>query len=223
MKTNTIELKVVQAVNISETVKAYGSRLAGFIRKRVKRLEDAEDILQEVFYQLTEADRLMKPIDEISAWLFAVARNRITDLYRKKKPELMPEFYTDEDFERVGEELGELLANNGETPETEFLKTLVWEELAAALNDLPPEQREVFNLPAINFWQAAGLLILARLFFGSGPSKWHRNSTLMNPEFRNKIKNMSPEERMEFFRNMRHHRSKWHGECFDEKELKTSE
>ena len=141
-----MEIQVAQPVNISEIVKAYSSRLAGFIRKRVKRLEDAEDILQEVFYQLTEADRLMKPIDEMAAWLFTVARNRITDLYRKKKPELLPEFYTDEDFERVSEELGEMLANNGETPETEFIRSLVWEELAAALNDLPREQREVFEL-----------------------------------------------------------------------------
>ncbi|MBK6284363.1 MAG: RNA polymerase subunit sigma-24 [Draconibacterium sp.] len=70
----------------------------------------------------------------------------MTDLYRKKKPELLPEFYTDEDFETVGEVLGDLLANNGETPETEFIRSLVWEELAAALADLPPDQREVFEL-----------------------------------------------------------------------------
>lgn len=141
-----MEIQVAQPINIPEVVKSYGGKLAGFIGKRVKRMEDAEDILQEVFFQLTEADRLMKPIDEMAAWLFTVARNRITDLYRKKKPELLPEFYTDEDFEAVGEVLGDLLANNGETPETEFLRSLVWEELAAALADLPPEQREVFEL-----------------------------------------------------------------------------
>lgn len=146
MKTNTIDIKVAQPVNITEIVKSYSDKLTGFIRKRVKRLEDAEDILQEVFYQLTDADRLMKPIDEISAWLFTVARNRITDLYRKRKPELLPEFYTVEDFETADETLGELLANNGETPETEFVRSLVWEELAAALSDLPAEQREVFEL-----------------------------------------------------------------------------
>ena len=146
MKTNTIDIKVAQPVNITEIVKSYSDKLTGFIRKRVKRLEDAEDILQEVFYQLTDADRLMKPIDEISAWLFTVARNRITDLYRKRIPELLPEFYTVEDFETADETLGELLANNGETPETEFVRSLVWEELAAALSDLPAEQREVFEL-----------------------------------------------------------------------------
>lgn len=82
---------------------------------------------------------------------------------------------------------------------------------------------EIFNLPAINFWQAAGLLILARLFFGSGHSKWRRNSQHMNPEFRNKIKNMSPEEKKEFFRNMHYHRSNWRRECCEEKEQRTSE
>jgi len=105
-----MEIQVAQRAKISDIVTEYGSRLTGFIRKRVKRLEDAEDILQEVFYQLAEADRLMKPIDEMAAWLFTVARNRITDSYRKKKPELLPEFYTDEDFKKARAELGELLA-----------------------------------------------------------------------------------------------------------------
>lgn len=141
-----MEIELTQRMNISEVVKAYSSKLTGFIRKRVNRLEDAEDILQEVFYQLTEADRLMKPIDEIAAWLFTVARNRITDLYRKKKPELLPEFYTEEDTENAGLELGELLEASGDTPETEFIRSLVWDELAAALDDLPPEQRQVFEL-----------------------------------------------------------------------------
>lgn len=141
-----MEIQMAKRANISEIVSEYGSRLTGFIRSRVKRLEDAEDIFQEVFYQLTEADRLMKPIDEMAAWLFTVARNRITDLYRKKKPELLPEFYTDEEFESIGAELGELLHNNGDTPETEYIRSLVWDELAAALADLPPEQREVFEL-----------------------------------------------------------------------------
>lgn len=141
-----MEIQVAQRAKISDIVSEYGSRLAGFIRKRVKRLEDAEDILQEVYFQLAEADRLMKPIDEMAAWLFTVARNRITDLYRKKKPELLSEFFTDEDSEDTGTVLGELLVNNGETPETEFIRSLVWDELAAALADLPSEQREVFEL-----------------------------------------------------------------------------
>ena len=141
-----MEIQVAKQLNIAEVVKEYSSRLAGFIRKRVRRLEDAEDILQEVFYQLTEADRLMKPIDEMAAWLFTVARNRITDLYRKKKPELLSEYYSDDESDSFGDELLELLANDGDTPEHEFMRSLVWEEITNVLKELPPEQREVFEL-----------------------------------------------------------------------------
>jgi len=146
MKTETIEIQVAKQLNITETVKEFSGRLGGFIRKRVSRLEDAEDILQEVFFQLAEADRLMKPIDEMASWLFTVARNRITDLYRKKKPELLSEYSSDQESEGVETELLELLANNGETPEFEFVRSLVWEEITLVLNELPPEQREVFVL-----------------------------------------------------------------------------
>lgn len=141
-----MEIAVAQRENISDIVKEYGSRLSGFIRKRVKRLEDAEDILQEVFFQLSEADRLMKPIDEITAWLFTVTRNRITDWYRKKKPKLLPEIYTDEDFEKVNVGLGQFLPENNDTPESEFIRSMVWDELAEALNDLPEQQRDLFEL-----------------------------------------------------------------------------
>ena len=145
MKT-TMNIELAERAKISEIVNEYRSRLTGFIRKRVQRLEDAEDILQDVFYQLAEAERLMKPIDELTSWLFTVARNRITDLYRKKKPELLPENFSDTDFEKAGPLLNELLANDGETPESEFIRSLVMEELEAALADLPQEQREVFEL-----------------------------------------------------------------------------
>jgi len=141
-----MEIEVAQRANISDIVKEYTGRLSGFIRKRVRRLEDAEDILQEVFFQLSEADRLMKPIDELTAWLFTVTRNRITDWYRKKKPDLLPEFYTDEDFEKVNSGLGQLLPNNNDSPESELIRSLFWDELAEALNDLPEEQRLVFEL-----------------------------------------------------------------------------
>jgi RNA polymerase sigma factor (sigma-70 family) len=141
-----MEIQVVQRFNLSDIVREYSSRLSGFIRRRVWRLEDAEVILQEVFFQLAEADRLMKPIDGMAAWLFTVARNRITDQYRKKQPELLPGFYTDEEEENAETVLGKLLDGDKNTPETEFVRSLVWEELSAALADLPPEQREVFEL-----------------------------------------------------------------------------
>lgn len=131
--------------NINEIVHDYGKRLQGFIRKRVRQREDADDILQDVFIQLAEADRLMKPIDQLSAWLFTVARNRITDLYRKKKPESLPEFIDEED-EEIQMAISDLLFDNGSDPESEFLRTVFWEELDRALDELPPEQREVFEL-----------------------------------------------------------------------------
>ena len=141
-----MEIQVAQKLNIPEIVREYSGRLTGFIRKRVDRTEDAEDILQEVFYQLTEADRLMKPIEHITAWLFTVARNRITDLYRKKSPELVPEYYSDDKEEIVIEELGELITESADTPETDFIRSLVMEELNNALEDLPSSQREVFEM-----------------------------------------------------------------------------
>ena len=130
-------------MNIPEIVKKYGDRLRGFIRKRVRSVEDAEDIFQEVFYQLTESERLMKPVDQVAAWLYTVARNRITDSYRKKKAEPLPEFSNDEDDEFMND-LGSLLFDNGNTPETEYLRSMVWTELDKALAELPDEQRDVF-------------------------------------------------------------------------------
>ena len=88
----------------------------------------------------------MKPVDEMNAWLFTVARNRITDLYRKKRPELLPEFIDDDEGDLFYDEIGRLLFEDGNTPETEFLRSLVWKELADALDDLPPGQRVVFEL-----------------------------------------------------------------------------
>jgi len=141
-----IKTTVKERQPISEIIKNYGKRLQGFIRKRVQSSEDAEDILQEVYYQLAEADRLLKPIDQMAAWLFTVARNRITDLYRKKKTAALPEFFSDKDDESPIAELKELMFDNGSTPETEYLRTLVWTELDKVLSELPEEQRLVFEL-----------------------------------------------------------------------------
>lgn len=131
---------------IADVIKNQGKRLHGFIRKRVHSREDADDILQDVYSQLVEADRLMKPIDQISAWLFTVARNRITDLYRKKKTVSMPEFLSEKEEESFYDELNNLLFDNGSTPETEYLRALVWTELEKAMEELPEEQRLVFEL-----------------------------------------------------------------------------
>lgn len=132
--------------NIAEIIKNYGSRLQGFIRKRVSSSEDADDILQDVYFQLVNADRLLKPIDQMAAWLFTIARNRITDLYRKKKPESLPELKSESDEDNLFADLSDLIYDNGNTPETEYLRSLVWVELERALNELPEEQRQVFEM-----------------------------------------------------------------------------
>lgn len=134
--------------NIPEIVKKYGSRLHAFIRKRVQTVEDADDILQDVYFQLIESERLLKPIDQMLAWLYTVARNRIIDLYRKKRPEPLPFLADDDDLSPI-DELGDFMFDNGSTPETEYLRSLVWTELNEALTELPPEQQNVFELTEI--------------------------------------------------------------------------
>lgn len=139
-------VSVAKKLNISQIVKEYGSRLKAFIRNRVNSAEESEDILQEVYYQLTEADSMMKPIDQISGWLFTVARNRITDSYRKKKSRNFSEFLAEEDDDSSLEEIAGVLFDLENTPEDEYLHALIREELETALAELPPEQREVFEL-----------------------------------------------------------------------------
>ena len=141
-----IKTTVKEKQHISEVIKNYGSRLEGFIRKRVRTIEDADDILQDVYYQLADADRLLKPIDQMAAWLFTIARNRITDLYRKKKTESMPEIFTESDYEGIFIEFRNLMFDDGSTPEDEYLRSLVWTELEKALDELPEEQRLAFEL-----------------------------------------------------------------------------
>jgi RNA polymerase sigma factor (sigma-70 family) len=117
------------------------SRLLRFIRRRVPDPRDAEDILQDVFYQLVEANRLLVPIEHITGWLFRVARNRITDLFRKKKPESFGEG-ANEDDERLRVE--DLLPSPDAGPDALFARSLLLDALELAVEELPEEQREVF-------------------------------------------------------------------------------
>lgn len=127
--------------NISSIVKAYSTRLFRFIRSRVSTNADAEDILQEVWYQFSRLVDI-EPIEQVSGWLFRVARNRITDRYRKRKNESLEGFaYADGDGDVLFKEL--LLADNA-TPETELLRQVFWETLFEALEELPENQRNVF-------------------------------------------------------------------------------
>ena len=144
---------------ITEAVEREQNRLRAFIRRRVPDQGDAEDILQEVFYELVEAYRRMKPIEQVGAWLFRVARNRITDLFRKKKPEI-----STNDPVAAGEEDGgvimlqDLLPSPEAGPEAAYARTLLLDELDEALEELPEEQREVFvahELGGLSFKQLA--------------------------------------------------------------------
>jgi RNA polymerase sigma factor (sigma-70 family) len=128
---------------ISEVVGREQSRLRNFIGRRVPNPRDAEDILQDVFYELVEANRLLMPIEHVTGWLFRVARNRITDLFRKKQPVSFSDAAdTDEDAELL--QLEELLPSPDVGPEALFARNVLLDELALALEELPEEQREVF-------------------------------------------------------------------------------
>jgi RNA polymerase sigma factor (sigma-70 family) len=128
---------------ISEVVKQEQSRLRNFIRRRVPDPGDAEDILQDVFYELVEANRLLMPIEHVTGWLFRVARNRITDLFRKKKPESFSDAaVTDEDDELL--QFEDLLPSPDAGPEALYLRSVLLDEFESALDELPQEQREAF-------------------------------------------------------------------------------
>ena len=128
---------------ISEAIRLEWAKLRNFIRKRVADQGDAEDILQDVFYELIEAYRLMKPIEQVGAWLFRVARNRITDRFRKQRTEAV------QDWTAVGESgdairLEDLLPSPEAGPEAAYARSVLLEELEDALSELPEEQRAVF-------------------------------------------------------------------------------
>ncbi|MFI5164467.1 MAG: RNA polymerase sigma factor [Bacteroidia bacterium] len=139
-----------QNQSIQETVKKESPRLLDFIRRRIPDTDDAEDILQDVFYQLVEASRLFKPIEDVTAWLFTVTRNKITDRFRKKKPESLEKqmrYSREEEGEMLN--LSDILPGQNDSPETKMLRSAVMEALEDALDELPKDQREVFMLHEI--------------------------------------------------------------------------
>ena len=127
---------------ITEVINAYSKRLMGFIRRRVNSEEDAEDILQDVFYQFIGNT---EPIEQLTGWLFRVTRNKITDRQRKLQPELIEDVYGnigEDDHEWT--DWAELFSDAASNPETEYLRGLFWETLNAALDELPETQKQVF-------------------------------------------------------------------------------
>jgi RNA polymerase sigma factor (sigma-70 family) len=128
--------------HIIQAIRAYGKGLLGFIRKRVKSDADAEDILQDVWYQLSAVVNA-EPIEQTGAWLYKVATNKIIDKNRKKTEELLDLAPSDDDDDD-GPDFREILLTEGSTPETEYIRSLFWEQLFFALDELPEEQRQVF-------------------------------------------------------------------------------
>ena len=133
-----------QEERITETIGREQGRLRSFIRRRVADEADAEDILQDVFFEFIEAYRLMKPIEQAGAWLFRVARNRIIDRFRKKKPETFSGIHATESEGGDSLSLEELLPSPDAGPEALYARSILLEELDAALDELPEDQREVF-------------------------------------------------------------------------------
>ncbi len=127
--------------NIIHTIKTYGRQLSGFIRSRVSTREDAEDILQDVWYQLSNLPDTAA-IENISGWLYRVAKNRIIDKSRKKKERVLEAYEYESDEGTL--HFADFLPADNQTPETAYLRELFWEELFEALGELPEEQRQVF-------------------------------------------------------------------------------
>ncbi len=140
----TLAMIAEQDQRLSEAIDREQGRLRNFIRRRVADEAEAEDILQDVFYELIEAYRLMKPIEQVGAWLFRVARNRIIDRFRKKKPETFSAISGPVSEEGESLSLEDLLPSPDAGPEAEYARNILLEELDAALDELPDDQREVF-------------------------------------------------------------------------------
>ena len=130
--------------NILQAIKMYGKNLLGFIRKRVKSDADAEDILQDVWYQFSALVN-NEPVEQTGAWLYRVAKNKIIDKHKKKSETLLDDMLVsnnDEDDDPF--DLRDILLTEETTPETEYLRNLFWEQLFIALDELPEEQKQVF-------------------------------------------------------------------------------
>ncbi|MFN8308202.1 MAG: sigma-70 family RNA polymerase sigma factor [Ferruginibacter sp.] len=139
--TIAMEMAAERNKNITQTIRAISSRLLNFIRQRVANAEDAEDILQDVFYQFAGNP---EPIEQTTSWLYKVARNKIIDNYRKHKLPLADDVLNSVETDEDSIDWRELIPAEGGSPETEYLRNLFWEELQQALDELPPAQRDVF-------------------------------------------------------------------------------
>ncbi|MDR1840044.1 MAG: sigma-70 family RNA polymerase sigma factor [Treponema sp.] len=130
---------------VAQTFVEYRERLLKFIRSRVRAFEDAEDIVQEVFYNFARANDLANPVEQTAAWLYRAARNRIIDHYKKKKDILFSVFADDDDGDDDDiSDIIDILATDEATPETEMLRSFMWDAVKNALDELPQAQRDIF-------------------------------------------------------------------------------
>jgi RNA polymerase sigma factor (sigma-70 family) len=145
----TINLKMAEEkqISITETITQFGKKLFGFVRGKVRTNEDAEDILQDVWYQLSNISNIDE-LENMSAWLYQVARNKITDTFRKKRTSALEDYsYENEDGEFNYKDI--LLLDDTNNPDLAFFKELFWKELMSALDELPEKQKEAFVLNEI--------------------------------------------------------------------------
>jgi RNA polymerase sigma factor (sigma-70 family) len=133
----------------ADTFTEYRERLLQFIHSRTHRIEDAEDILQDVFYQFTRMNDIAKPVEQTAAWLYRTARNKIIDKSRKKKDEPLPASYDEDEDEYIFDQIADIVYGAESTPETNYLRALIFEEIKTALDELPEEQQMVFELTEI--------------------------------------------------------------------------
>jgi RNA polymerase sigma factor (sigma-70 family) len=144
---------------IIHAITAYGKNLLGFIRRRVNNDADAEDILQDVWYQFSSVIN-SEPIEQTGAWLYRVARNKILDKHKKHTETLLDDILPETDDEDEAADFKAILMTEAKTPETEYLRNLFWEQLFVALDELPQEQRQVFiwhELDDVSFAEIADL------------------------------------------------------------------
>lgn len=135
-----------QKQSVADIFTKYRLQLRNYISKRGLSKEDGEDILQNVFYQLSKVDLVEKPIEQISAWLYSVTNNQIIDRSRKRREVEMPRVTTNDNEDLFLSEVSSLLLDEDASPETVLLRSLIWDELDTALSEIPVEQREIFEL-----------------------------------------------------------------------------
>jgi len=152
--------------SVAQVFTEYRDRLLKFIRSRVNALEDAEDIMQDVFYQFARVNDLANPVEQTAAWLYRAARNRIIDTYKKKRAIPFSVFADDDDSDDDDlSDFIDILSADETTPETEMLRSLVWDEIKTALDELPQAQRDIFiqtefeGLPVKEIAQKTGVAV----------------------------------------------------------------